>query len=115
MGMREVFFSGVAFNDSKFAAKFSNLSAWLCARMSASSRFSRALMLNDKLSSAEKDCCKIRLAVKDLVFTWRRKLSVAGKLAFFAGEKQFFWGPHLGIESKFRDATELCQVFTLDL
>lgn len=35
--------------------------------------------------SAEKDDCKIWIAVKDLVFSWGRKLSVVGMLAAFAG------------------------------
>lgn len=85
-------FSGVGFNDIKFASNFSNSSAWLCTRMSASSHFSCAVMLNDKLSSAEKNCCKIRLAMKDLVFTWGRKLSVAGKLAALEEKKTVLLG-----------------------
>lgn len=55
--------------------------------------------------SAEKDDCKIWIAVKDLVFTWGRKPSIIGMLAAFEGAKQFFWG--LGIESMLLDATEV--------
>lgn len=65
--------------------------------------------------SAEKDDCKIRIVVKDLMFTWGRKLSIVGMLAAFEGAEQFFCSLRLEIESILLDAAEVWGIFALDL